>query len=130
MSTKLQKKSKKINTNQQNPEGYSSDVWDYEQIIRYAWEEMQNGEFGPFLLYLAEQGGMPLISSAPSEPAPSGPAETPQEEQERLDQERREREEAMRRAEEEQEESAPDDDRMPGEDAPPPDREDEPPRQG
>jgi hypothetical protein len=44
--------------------GMRRGYWTYEQIIWYAHEEMSNGSIGPFILYLSEQGGLPLVIPA------------------------------------------------------------------
>jgi len=95
---------RRIRADFENPESWmDSGIWSYEQIIYYAHRELSNDEWGPFILFLAEAGSMPLIKSTQSELEP--PEETLRERQEREDRERREREEAIRQAEKEQEET-------------------------
>ena len=106
--------SKRINTNQKNPEGYGRNVWSYEQIIFNAHAEIQAGEWGPFLLYLSEQGGLPLVAVAPSDSS-EVPALTEEEEEAIRDQGQREQEQSSNESGR--------DDYMPGEEPPQDDEE-------
>jgi hypothetical protein len=97
-----------IVTKKFNPD-YKDGVWSYEQIIYFAHQEIQNNEWGPFLLWLAQEpswGEFPMVMEA-SQPTDL-PGLTEEEEEAIREQGRRE-----------QEENDPDDDRMPGDEKDP-----------
>ena len=73
--------SKKIITSKPNPEKY--DAWSYEQIIYFAHEEMTNSEFGPFLQFISNNGGLPYVSNSPPVLPPAS-APTPEEEEQSI----------------------------------------------
>jgi len=115
VSTGLQGGSKGINAQFENPENYSRGVWSYEQIIWFAHQEMQQGHWGPFIMFLAEHGQMPLVTEPTAPAIPTGEAPSSAEEEQSIaDQEEASNESGR-------------DDYMPGEE-PPEERPDEPPR--
>jgi len=83
-------------------------VLDYEGIIWDAHREMTDGEWGPVLIWLSEQGSMPLVNTS------SGPAPPPPLTQDEIDQ----IEEEGRQQQEDVSNESGRDDYMPGEEPP------------